>query len=52
MYQVVFGMVLVSLQMATYGDFSADFGSIPVVDVDRYVSLMFQHILALHFHEI
>ena len=33
----MFEMVLISLQMSTYGDNSADFGFIPVVDVDRYV---------------
>ena len=39
----VLDMVLVSLQMSIYGDFSADFGFIPVVDVDRYVYVMFQN---------
>ena len=35
----MFEMVLISLQMSTYGDYSADFGFIPVVDVDRYVKV-------------
>lgn len=43
-------MVLISLQMSIYGDFSADFGSIPVVDVNRYA--MFQNWFYRHFHEI